>query len=448
MRILPWLIVVLLSASAWADVVVLKDGTRLEGSIKKVDDQWQITGLDGKVTLVPAGSVQSIQLGSGRSDAAGGASAAALASLRRSVEAVSDINQIIERYERLIAGSTDAAVTAEAEKELATWRQRRDRGMIKQGAHWVTPEEAVQLRTQAISTAASAREQLRQGRLADAEVLLQQALDQDPSNPAGLYLRGVLLYRQDKLVDARKAFEAVDGQVSGHAPTLNNLAVILWRQNQQGAALSYYDQAMLAAPVNKFVLDNVADSLGTMPDDHRRGKAAERVVRRFTEQDTLLQQQLSAQGWFRWGSTWVDQKQLDELKAAEREIRARLAELEQEFESNKLRIAQIDDHIRANEQQIRSLEARSVWRDPDGRVVRMPLPNAYYDLKRENDNLRSEQERLRVRFEQLREIARRTQQQLPTPRFAGVQQIVGIEGTPLLPPLTAPLTPATSPVGG
>ena len=71
------------------------------------------------------------------------------------------------------------------------------------------------------------REQLRAGRVAEAESLLQQALNEDPTNPAALYLRGVMLYRADKLVDARKAFEAVNKAVEKHAPTLNNLAVIV-----------------------------------------------------------------------------------------------------------------------------------------------------------------------------------------------------------------------------
>ena len=465
MRKLTFLLTgLVLASTTFGDAIVLKDGTRVEGTIKKVGAQWHVTGADGKVTKVPEGQVRTIEKGGGSANgpatrpegsaAAGGASGAVadanLASLRRSVEVLSDLDQIIERFERFVGNTKDPAIVAEANKDLAMWRDRRDRGLIKQGTNWVTPAEAEALRGRALGTASAARDQLRVGRVAEAESLVQQTLGEDPANPAALFLRGVILYRQDKLVDARKAFEEVNKSVQQHAPTLNNLAVILGRQNQHGGALTFYDQAMTAAPVNKFILDNVAEALGTMPEENRKGKAVERVIRRFTEQDTLLQQQLSPQGWFRWGSTWVDQKQLDSLKAAEREVQDRLAALEQEFEENKARVAAIDDQIRSNEQEMRELEARSVWRDRDGRLHRIPLGSAYYDLKRENDNLRSEQTRLQHRFNQLREIAKRTQQQLPTPKFTGVQQLVGVEGTPLLPPLAPPQAgaPTTSPVGG
>jgi len=447
--LLTLLIVFLVPTTLLADAIVLKDGTRVEGDLKRVGDHWLITGADGKVNKVPVSNVKAIEMGSvggsggGNGTAAPGNAEAGLASLRRSVEVLSDINQIIERFERFVSTTKDQAVLAEANKDLATWRQRREQGYIKQGANWVTPEEADKLRTKSLSTAAAARDQFRAGRVQEAESLLQQALNEDPTNPAGLYLRGVMLYRADKLVDARKAFEEVNRQLQQHAPTLNNLAVIGARQNQHGPALTIYDQAMQAQPVNKFILDNVADELGTMPEEARKGKAVERVIRRFTEQDLILQQQLGPQGWFRWGSTWVNQKQLDELKVAEKEVNAQIAALESEFESNKQRVGEIENRIRSNEQQMRDMEGyRRSFRDKDGRVTFLPLPEAYYDLKRENQNLHDEQGRLQERFNQLREQARRTKQQLPTPKFTGVQQIVGVEGTPLLP---APGAPATSP---
>lgn len=438
MRWLSLLIGLILLTPVLADSIVLKDGSRLEGNIKKTDTGWQITATDGKVTNVPAANVKSIELGSRGNDSQ--SSNAALASLRRSVDALTDLSRIIERYEQFIANSKDPSVAEEAKKDLATWQDRRARGLVRQGSAWVTPEEAARLREQALVAASQVRDLLRQGQVAEAESAIQQALNADSTNPAVLYLRGVLFYRQDKIVEARKAFEAVNGSVPNHAPTLNNLAVILSRQNASGGALNFYDQAMQAQPVNKFILDNVAEALGTLDDAQRKGQAVQRVIRRFTEQDATLQKQLAAQGLFRWGSTWVDQKQLDALKAAEKEIRDRLAALEKEFEDNKRRVQDIDSEIASNEQAMRELEARSIWRDPDGKLHYSQLPASYYEYKRNNDRLRNEQNALRARFDQLRATAKATQQQLPTPKYTGVMQIVGVEGTPLLPPPDAPAT--------
>jgi hypothetical protein len=178
------LIVLSMTATLLADALVLKDGTRLEGSIKRVGDHWHVTAADGKVTKVPASNVKAIEMGAPTSPTSGGSSAApgsaevGLASLRRSVEALSDINQIIERFERFISTTKDPAVLAEANKDLATWRERRDKGYIKQGTNWVTAEEAEKLRTKSLSTAAAARDQLRAGHVQEAESLLQQALNE------------------------------------------------------------------------------------------------------------------------------------------------------------------------------------------------------------------------------------------------------------------------------
>lgn len=441
MRILCLLIGLGIWSSVLGDVIIRRDGTRLEGSIKKIESGWQVTSADGKVTQVPASDVKSIELGS-RAPATQAASAD-LASLRRSVEALNDLGQIIERYERFIGITKDPTIVEEAKKDLAAWQDRQARGLVKQGGNWVTPEEADKLREGALGLAENAREMLRLGRIGEAESAIQQALAADPANPAALYLRGVMLYRADKLVDSRKAFESSNAGVPSHAPILNNLAVILWRQNAQGGALNFYDQAMQAQPVNKFILDNVAEALGTMPEDMRKGQATQRVVRRFTEQDTILQKQLAPQGWYRWGSTWVDQKQLDELKAAEKEINDKVAKLDEEYKNNERRLVEIDERIASNERAMWDLESRSVWRDRDGKIHRYPLPSYYYDLKRENENLRIEQQSIQRRFGELREAARRTRQQLPAPRFTGVMQIVGVEGTPLLAPPAAP--PATAP---
>jgi tetratricopeptide (TPR) repeat protein len=276
MRILPLLIILAVAGVTLADSIVLKDGTRLEGTIKRTESGWQITAPDGTVTTVPFGNVKSIELGSRGTESNG----VALASLRRSVDALTDLDQIIERYERFIANSNDAGVTEEAKVDLATWQDRRAKGLVKQGSNWVTRAEAVRLIDQAVSGAATARDLLREGRVPEAESQIQQVLDLDPANAAALYLRGVMLYRQDKLSDARKAFESVNSAVQNHAPTLNNLAVILWRQNATGGALSSYDQAMQAQPVNKFILDNVAEALGGISEDQRKGQAIQRVMRR------------------------------------------------------------------------------------------------------------------------------------------------------------------------
>src|SRR4051812_30078395 len=103
MRFLPLLILLAMASGAIADVIVLKDGTRYEGIVKRDGKEWHITTADGKVVTVSIDSVKSIELtGSNGVPSTSGAPGATtksspdqassnLASLRRSVENVADI---------------------------------------------------------------------------------------------------------------------------------------------------------------------------------------------------------------------------------------------------------------------------------------------------------------------------------------------------------------------
>src|SRR5207249_6705799 len=131
---------------------------------------------------------------------------------------------------------------------------------------------------------------------------VEQILADDPTNPSGMYLRGLMNYRRDQYVDARKAFESVLTQVPNHAPTLNNLGVVMIRTNAVAASLNYLDQAMIAAPRNRQVLDNVAEVLNSLSDEQLNLPVAQRVARKFAEQDEELSRQMAKDGLHRWGS--------------------------------------------------------------------------------------------------------------------------------------------------
>ena len=64
-----------------------------------------------------------------------------LASLRRSVENVTDVKSIIERYMRFIDQNKESPIAKEAEHDLATWRERLDKGMVKVGSRGSDPDQ-------------------------------------------------------------------------------------------------------------------------------------------------------------------------------------------------------------------------------------------------------------------------------------------------------------------
>ena len=447
----------LLPSQAPADVVYLKDGSKVEGEIlRKTEQGWVVKQPDGKVTNIEADRVKSFEarrIGTG--GPAGGVddTMQRLLSLRRSVEGLTDIAKILDRYRKFIEHHVGTPAADEALRDVEIWEKRLDSGMVKVGERWVTPVEHGVLKEKAAARAGEARRLLLQGRGKEATAALDAALAEDPQNAAALYLRGVVYSRQQQTASARKSFEASLQYAANHGPTLNNIAVIMWGGKQYPGALNYYGQAMNAAPGTRAILDNVAEALNELPESHRDNEATKKVVLMFNAQDMSLQGRMKKRGLFRWGSTWVREKELKDLKAEEAKIEERIERMEEEFEDVQDRIEQIGRDIGDTERSIRRIEASSYGRDASGRPIRLSYPRLYYDLKRDLEQLHTEREAERDKVDRMRKKARQVKQSLSVPRYAGIQQIIGVEGAPDLPPLTeeeleggpTPDPPATAP---
>jgi tetratricopeptide (TPR) repeat protein len=443
---------VLAPLAAWADLIHLHDGTTLSGDIKKAADGWYVTDSSGKTTLITTDRVKSIEL-TGRGEPKDVAQTR-LASLRRSVEALSDIKTIITRYDQFIDLNKDApSVVAEARKDQAQWKERLAKGMVKVGNKWVPPEERAQMQEKALGVVAEARDLLKQNKLREADAAVQKALEADPTNVSALYLRGLILYRQDQVQPARKAFEAVKEQMPDHGPALNNLAVVLWRQNQHMAAMTTYLQAMQAMPLNKEVLNNVAEALNALPEDQRKAPIVQKVFRLWQEQDAQLQQQLMPLGWYRWGATWVDKAQFDKLQAVEKEVREKIAKLETDFADAQQKINTIDSQKQQNQLAIQYMDQSRYATDPQtGRQIVYPLPPQYWDYVRANQRLDVQRAETVSLLDTLRAKAQAVKRELPVPKYTGAQLLIGVEGTPAIVPTEAkkpdPAPPAPAPGNG
>jgi tetratricopeptide (TPR) repeat protein len=418
------------SLPALADIIHLNDGTRLEGELRRESDGWIITDAGGKQTRITAAQIKSIEKVSKLS--AADVAQGQLASLRRSVEALSNIDQIIERYERFVSNNKDTPAALEARMDLAQWKERKVKGLAKVAGKWVTPEEHQRLLGQVVQLADRAREQLKSGRVREAEATLKELLELDAANVSGLYLRGLAALKQEQLGVAKKSFEQIKEQMPDHAATLNNLGVILWKQKQQAAALFHYDQAMQASPRNRLILDNVAEALFGMPERQRSGTTYDRAVKRFQEQDAELQKEMAKQGLHRWGSTYVDDKQYEEIKKAQEKVKDKLKQLMDDYEKLRERGREIERQLDLNErsmERIRRDASRSV-QDARGRPVQMRLPSIYYELRRDNDRLKAEADDVLAKMEGFKDKEMRIRQEVPVPEFTGVQKTFDVEATP------------------
>jgi tetratricopeptide (TPR) repeat protein len=451
-----------------ADVIYLKDGSNLEGEIHRTDTGYTVKAADGNVTAVDANKVKSLEAkrsaGSPTSvpapfvatttkpaPVAADNGMQGLNSLRRAVENQTDIKKVLERYRSFIEQHVGTPAGDEAVRDSETWEQRLDKGMTKVGDRWLSKEEQIELHAKSVERAEAARQLLLQGHIREATAALDAALGENPQSAPALYLRGLVYYRQQQPLNARKSFEAVAQSTPNHAPTLNNLAVLLWGAKQYAIALNYYGQAMNAAPLTQPILDNVAEALNELPESQRDNAVTKKVVLLFNSQDMTVQSRMKKQGRLRWGSTWVTEKQLETLRGEEKEIADKIGKMDDDFEQVQDRLDQIGKDIADTERSIRRIEASSYGRDSSGRAVRLSYPKLYYDLKDDLEQLQTEQDSEKNKATRLRSAAKVLQRSLSVPRYTGVQQVIGVEGAPDLSDLAAPApttqTATTEPSG-
>jgi len=427
--LLPLILIGLFAPFAAADIVHLQDGTQVEGVIQKGEDGYRVTTAAGIVTQVPFEKVASIEV---KPASTPEVSMERLASLRRAVENVRDIKTILSRYDNFLQQYAGSPAAAQAQADIDLWHDREARGLVKVGSRWITPEEQAVVQRRMIGVADGVRKAMKDGRLKEAGTVLDRALADDPQNVSLLYLRGVLLYRQEELPASRKAFEAVAAQQEDHGPTLNNLAVILWRQNAPLAALNDYDAAMLAAPVSREILDNVAEALNALPENQRKGPIVAKVIRHFKEQDDDLQKKMMDRGLVRWGATFVSQAEADKLAAQEREIHQQMDDMSRDFDSTQARITVIDQTITADQNEMRAIETESLTTDSSGRVVRLPYPPRYSELGQEIGSLQAERATRVAHLDDLRHDAKLAMQKLPVAKYSGIQKIIDVDGMPVV----------------
>jgi tetratricopeptide (TPR) repeat protein len=437
-------------AAVHADIIHLKDGRRIEGAIKRTPEGWTITAGDGTVLTVSAKDVTKVELSGDGSAAVNASAADKLASLRRAVEPMASIDEIIARYERFITANAGTPAADDAKREITLWQKRKAEGYVKLGSRWVLPAERGKMLAEINRLVDQAVAFVKANQTRDAEPIIAQLLEIDPKNISALYLQGLMLYAQDQIVPARKAFESVNAQIADHAPTLNNLGAIAYRQNQFGAALNFYDQAMAAAPLDRVIIDNVAEAMNALKDDQRRVPIVGRVAKHYAEQEDALAAQLARQNLFRWGATWVDRKQFDQLQAEEKRIEERVRQLEQSRTERERDVAIIEDRMIATDRSLRRMEADRYAYSMDGQLIVLPLPPSYYEMQRDLEVLRGERVRAIAAVEQVKKEIEQARQDLPVPRYTGVQKLIGADGTPIeddgVPRQNVPATtPSTQP---
>jgi hypothetical protein len=131
----------------------------------------------------------------------------------------------------------------------------------------------------------------------------------------------------------------------------------------------------------------------------------------------------------------VDKAQFDKLQVAEKEVRDKIAKLEEDFADAQAKIDTIDVQFKQNRDAMRYMEQQRYVQDGTGKVTSYPLPPQYWDYDRANRRLEVQRKETVALLDAMRAKAQAVKGQLPVPKFSGVQLVMGPEGTPVLAPM-------------
>ena len=154
------------------------------------------------------------------------------------------------------------------------------------------------------------------------------------------------------------------------------------------------------------------------------------AVKLFAEQDAPFYRSGGDKGNVSLGRDLGHGQATEELKADEARVKQQLDALQQQFDALQQKLTQIDAEIGQNTVRwIASPPRAFLWIATATRFsCRYPL---IFRLKRYNDSLTAQKQPLLQQQNDLRKKAKDVQAQIPVPKFTGVQQIIGVEGTPM-----------------
>jgi hypothetical protein len=165
---------------------------------------------------------------------------------------------------------------------------------------------------------------------------------------------------------------------------------------------------------------------------------------------------MAAQGLYRWGTQWLDEKEFSKIQAEEKAVKEKLDSMKKDFDGVQADLIRITRTIQDDRQIQQSIANSTMQFDPvSGRPYQMPLPQRYFDLGRDIKSLETEQVIKQRQLLDMQALLNQQAKNLPTPKYLGIQRPFDVEAMPgggsastaaasTTPPLVA-VTPTTAP---
>lgn len=266
----------LLSASAQADKITLKDGTVLDGVAIKQGDKYWVKTADGQTRMIDAATVVSVGrggettptpatgTGTGTLPAMPAAGANTFAAAMRKTQVVTNALAAVTIWQKFIDENPKDADLPTAQAELARWQKLADDGAERINGKWVGGNERKAILEKASKLTKEGWELMESNQTLQAIKKLEEAIHLYPNSFRAQFTMGYLMFLADKYPDSVRYFQTALRMEPKSAETLNNLGVAYMQQRQYLDAInSLYKAAEYGD--SKELCQNLVNGIASLP---------------------------------------------------------------------------------------------------------------------------------------------------------------------------------------
>ncbi|HEX8339916.1 MAG TPA: trypsin-like peptidase domain-containing protein [Tepidisphaeraceae bacterium] len=288
------------AAFAAAAKVTLKDGSVVEGEVKKLGGSYSIKTADGQTRLVPGGDVVSIDDPTGRvadpSGAAGAAGAGGaagakpqsgnsggvgdFAAAQRAAESSSSPVVAVTVWQKYIDDHPGAADLEKAKSELKRWQAMAEEGAEKIKGKWVSGEELRQLRAKVDGLNKEAADLLENNQTLKGIDKLQEVIKIYPASFDAHFTLGFFYLVKGGNQQYDKAIASLETatKLKPNSPAAySNLAIAYnFRRNYEKAVLTAFKAAELED--SREIVQNLVNAINYAPPGMRANNSKVRTV--------------------------------------------------------------------------------------------------------------------------------------------------------------------------
>jgi tetratricopeptide (TPR) repeat protein len=456
-----WIAAAVLAAAgaglpALGDVIALRDGTKITGTISRKGDSMVITRADnGKTVTVPAEDVAEVQLTSTLTPAE--LSDMAWKKLQVEIGRAGKLEEIFPKLEKFAGTYAGTPAADNARNLLTSYKQLAAQDPLKFRGQWVAKAQIEVLTRAEAEQAKPAIAAYKAGKMKEALELCRAALKESPQNPNVLAVAGLASYRANTLQESREFFlrqvAINDASLLGY----NNLGVVSFQLQRPVDGLTYYGKALQIAPEHRLLLDNVTEAMQAAASVKSAPQFAG-VQRQYQQAETLLEAKMAKEGVYRYGSSWVTQNQRDRLISNKTAVQNAMGALDSQYGAAVRLLDNIDARLKlAQDDYNTAFNNFNTW---NAQFVLSPYYDTYSVSQRDNAAL--DMDRAKTRIGQLEDQRSGAQEQIrrikrdgeklkvawaavDKDQYTGIQRIMDLGDEETVPPPAAILIPPEAP---